>query len=223
MEKVLIRLLMDKHLSGNLVINLNIMKKIIYIFLIALFYNCSSIDHTSLSPINEYLNSKIKSKDTIIIIQNKINNNYTLNLLKERSTIPYNHNMTENSIGLKDSLYNENDWNLFNEKYRIESNEIWLDSDLWKNNYFVKKEIKFVPEKKFPKPYILNKYLSTEMYEYQVFSFSEPIIYRNEYAIFSKSETTTRKQFINPNSIIVMKKTKNKWIFFQEITDGEYY
>lgn len=74
--------------------------------------------------------------------------------------------MIENSIGLKDLLYNENDWYFLNEKYRIERSEIWLDNDLWKNNYFEKKEIKFVLEKNFLKLYILNKYLLIEMYEY---------------------------------------------------------
>ncbi|KFF18412.1 hypothetical protein [Flavobacterium hydatis] len=186
-------------------------------------YSCSSVKG-NLSPINAYLNSKLKNNDTIIVIENKINNNYAIDLLKEKSIAVVDSNTIENSVGLKPPLYNEKYWDIMNQKYRNKNTEVWLKSELWNQNDFSKAKIKFVKEKVFPKPSVYNEYMTDKKGEILVFSFSEPIFYKNEeYVIFSKSETTTKKQFILPNSIVIMKKENGEWIVFKEINDGNYY
>ena len=112
-----------------------------------------------------------------------------------------------------------------NDKYSNKTtDEVWLNYSFWNQKDFKNKNINFINQKDFPKPYEYNVYLTNKEPAVKVFSFSEPIYYKNkEFAIFAKGETTTRKQFINPNSIIIMKKEKGKWLFFQEITNGDYY
>ncbi|CAC9976152.1 hypothetical protein [Flavobacterium panici] len=187
-------------------------------------YSCSSVKE-GLSPVNVYLNFKFKNNDTVFVIENKLNNNYAIDLLKERSIAVVTNNTNENSVGLKPPLYTEENWNAMNQKYRLKNtDEIWLKNTFWNQNDFKNVKIKFIKEDVFPKPFLFNEYMTEKKNEVIVFSFSEPIFYKNsEYVIFAKSETTTKKQFIQPNSIVVMKKENGKWILFQEIYDGNYY
>jgi hypothetical protein len=189
-----------------------------------LISSCSSIKE-NLSPINTYLKSKIENNEVVIVIENKINNNYTIDLFKERAITPINLNTIENSIVLKPLLYEEKYWSQMNKKYRNQNTDkIWLKNRLWSQNDFNDIKIKFVKEDVFPKPYVYNEYMTVKMDEAIVFSFSEPIFYKNKkYVLFAKAETTSKKQFINPNSIVVMKKENGKWIVIQEIMNGEYY
>jgi hypothetical protein len=139
----------------------------------------------------------------VIVIENKINNNYTIDLFKRRSIMPINANTIENSIVLKPLLFEEKYWSKMNKKHRNQNtDEIWLKNRFWRQNDFIDIKIKFIKEE----------------------NFSESIFYKNKkYVLFAKAETTTKKQFIIPNSIVVMKKEKGKWILIQEIMDGEYY
>lgn len=189
-----------------------------------LISSCSSIKE-NLSPINTYLKSKIENNEVVIVIENKINNNYTIDLFKERAISPINLNTIENSIVLKPLLYEEKYWSQMNKKYRNQNTDkIWLKNRLWSQNDFNDIKIKFVKEDVFPKPYVYNEYMTVKMDEAIVFSFSEPIFYKNKkYVLFAKAETTSKKQFINPNSIVVMKKENGKWFVIQEIMNGEYY
>jgi hypothetical protein len=50
---------------------------------------------------NTYLKSKIENNEVVILIENKINNNYTIELFKERAITPINLYTIENSIVLK--------------------------------------------------------------------------------------------------------------------------
>ncbi|UUF16418.1 MULTISPECIES: hypothetical protein [Flavobacterium] len=198
-----------------------------YIVIIFFFFSlCSLIaQEKEKDPVNVYLNSKLKNNDTIIVIENKLNNNYAIDLLKERSIAVVTNNTNENSVGLKPPLYTEENWSAMNQKYRLKNtDEIWLKNTFWNQNDFKNVKIKFIKEDVFPKPFLFNEYMTEKKNEVIVFSFSEPIFYKNsEYVIFAKSETTTKKQFIQPNSIVVMKKENGKWILFQEIYDGNYY
>jgi hypothetical protein len=194
------------------------------LIMILLISSCSSVKE-NLSPINTYLKSKLEKNELVIIIENKINNNYTIDTFTERATRPINPNTIENSIVLKPLLYEEKYRSQMNEKYRNQNtDEIWLKNRLWSQNDFIDIKIKFVKEDVFPKPYVYNEYMKDKMDEAIVFSFSEPIFYKNKkYVLFAKAETTSKKQFINPNSIVVMKKKSGKWIIIQEIISGDYY
>lgn len=192
--------------------------------LISIISSCSSTK-VKFSPINTYLNSKLVNNEVVIVVENKINNNYTIDLLKERSIISLDGNTLENSIAEKSTLYVEKYWLKMNKKYRNQNTEgIWLKNRLWSKNDFIDFKIKFIKEENFPKPYVYNEYMADKMTEVIVFSFSEPLFYKNKkYVLFAKGETTTKKQFIYPNSIVVMKKENGKWIVIQEITNGDYY
>jgi len=191
---------------------------------ILLISSCSSVKE-NLSPINTYLKSKLDHNVEVSVIENKINNNYTIDLFKKRYITPINANTIENNIVLKTLLFEEKYWSKMNKKYRNQNTDkIWLKNRLWRQNDFIDIKIKFIKEENFPKPYVYNEYMNEKMAEAIVFSFSEPIFYKNKkYVLFAKAETTTKKQFIIPNSIVVMKKEKGKWIVIQEIIDGEYY
>jgi hypothetical protein len=201
------------------------LKKInVLILIVLLSCSCSSRKNNNSKLVAIYLNTIIKEEDSVVVIKNKINNNFAIKLLKSRSINEINANTLESSVGLKDSLYNEKYWVKMNDKYsNIITNEIWLSTSFWTKKDFKNNKINFIKQKDFPKPYEYNVYLTSEFPEVKVFSFSEPIYYKGkEFAIFAKGETTTRKQYLSPNSIIVMKKENRKWFFFQEITTGEY-
>lgn len=73
------------------------MKKNVYIIgLLLLIYSCSSINK-SIDPINAYLKNQTNANDSIVIITNKINNNYILDLWKERVYIDENPSSTKSS------------------------------------------------------------------------------------------------------------------------------
>ncbi len=183
------------------------------------------VEESLQSPVNTYLSSRIKNNDTIIIITNKINNNYAIELFKTRSLVQVTANTLENSVLLGDPKFNEKYWSVMNEKYRNDkTEEIWLKSDFWNQNDFKNLKIKFIKEGDFPKPWIYNEYMTEKKAEVIVFAFSNPILYENgRYAIFAKSETTTKKQFNGPTCIVIMKMENKKWKFVQEINDGNYY
>jgi hypothetical protein len=201
------------------------MKNTLIIILIVTFLisSCSTVKE-KLSPINSYLKSKIQNNEMVIVIENKINNNFTIDFFKERFITPINLNTIENSTIKNPLLYKENYWLELNKKYRNQNNdEIWLKNELWSQNDFINPKIKLVKEAAFPKPYVFNEYMTDKMDEVIVFSFSCQMFYKNKkYVLFAKAETTSKKQFINPNSIVIMKKKNGKWIIYQEIKSGDY-
>ncbi|MBZ4035448.1 hypothetical protein K6T82_11770 [Flavobacterium sp. 17A] len=202
------------------------MKRIIILFLIGLsVYGCSSTKDLLPSPVDTYLGSRLAVKDTVIIISNKINSNYVLDLFKERSLVSINNNTLDNSIISNDPSYVEEYWNLMNKRYRnYKTDETWVQTSFWTQDDFKNPQIKFMKEKDFPKPTAYNEFMSEKSSEVTVFAFSDPVFYQNkQYALFAKSETTTKKQFIKPISIVIMKAEKGKWIYVKEINDGNYY
>jgi hypothetical protein len=204
---------------------MEMIRKIYLFILILLSCSCSSIKENNSQIVDTYLNTMIKKEDSLVVIKNKINNNFTINLLKSRSIKEIGANTLESSVGLKYYLYKEKYWSKMNDKYSNKiTDEIWLSNSFWDKKDFKNKKVHFIKQRDFPRPYEYNVFLTSKFPEIKVFSFSEPIYYKSkEFAIFAKAETTTRKQFINPNSIIIMKKENGRWLFFQEITNGDYY
>jgi hypothetical protein len=199
------------------------MKKNIFIFSLFLIICGCSPANKRIAPIKAYLTQNVRTNDTIIIISNKINTNYALNLWKDRSNIDPNPNNLENSVDENPRIYEEKYWKIMNEKYRHpRTNSLWLGDSLWQQKDFKSFKINLMTEKNFPKPYNYNEYID-KIPDQATFAFSEPMIYKKIYAVFAISKTTTRQQYIQPRSFVIMKKEKNKWIFVKEITDGLYY
>ncbi|WP_417939143.1 hypothetical protein [Flavobacterium sp. RS13.1] len=199
------------------------MKKNVYIIgLLLLIYSCSSTNKR-IAPINTYLRENIKTNDSIVIITNKINNNYILDLWKERVEFKDASIYMMEVVDENPRIYEDKYWNEINEKYRNkDTDSLWLRNSLWKQKEFKNFKVKWMTEKVFPKPYIGNDYMD-KIPSKPTFSFSDPMIYKKKYAVFAASKTTTSRQFINIIYIVIMKKEKGKWIFVKEITDGAYY
>ncbi|MBK0371235.1 hypothetical protein [Flavobacterium agrisoli] len=199
------------------------MKKYIYITALLFFiFGCSSTNK-SIDPINAYLKETVKTNDTIVIITNKINNNYALDLWKERVDFKDASVYMVESVDENPRIYEEKYWAEMNEKYRNhDTDSLWLRKSLWKQKEFKNFKVKWMTEKVFPKPYIYSEYMD-KIPEKPAFSFSEPMIYKKTYVVFAFAKTTTGRQFINPRSFLIMKKEKGKWIIVKEITDGFYY
>ncbi|WP_432221173.1 hypothetical protein ACRASX_10440 [Flavobacterium sp. TMP13] len=199
------------------------MKKIIFInILILIIYGCSSTNER-IAPINAYLKEVIDPNDSILIITNKINNNYTLDLWKERVSFKDANMEVVESVDENPRIFEEKYWNEINKKYRNQNNDsLWLRNSLWQQKEFKNFKVKLMTEKNFPRPYSYNQYMD-KIPEIAAFSFSQAMIYKKIYAVFAISETTTGRQFINPRSFVIMKKEKGKWKLVKEITDGAYY
>ena len=189
------------------------MKKNIYIIgLLLLIYSCSSTNKR-IAPINTYLKENIKTNDSIVIITNKINNNYILDLWKERVEFKDASKYMMEVVDENPRIYEEKYWNEINEKYRNQDTDsLWLRNSLWKQKEFKNFKVKLMTEKVFPKPYLYNKYNEAmdKLPEKLTFSFSEPMIYKKEFVVFAFAKTTTGRQFINPISFMIMKKEKGK-------------
>lgn len=198
-------------------------------FLIGLLFvvcSCSSTK-SKFSPINAYLTEKVKTNDSIIIIANKINNNYTLDLWKKRASISENPNIKESSIDENPRVFEEKFWIEMNSKYRNHDKNIdslWLKQALWQQKDFKSFKVKFISENTFPKPYLYNEYNKAmdKKNEMTVFSFSEPMIYKKKYVVFAKAITTTKQKYIEPRSFVIMKIENGKWKIVKEINDGYY-
>ena len=88
------------------------MKKIIFInILILIIYGCSSTNER-IAPINAYLKEVIDPNDSILIITNKINNNYTLDLWKERVSFKDANMEVVESVDENPRIFEEKYWNL---------------------------------------------------------------------------------------------------------------
>ena len=198
------------------------MKKIYVISLLLIIYGCSSTNK-SIDAVNAYLKETVETNDTIVVITNKINNIYTLDLWKNRVSFKDSNIGVMENVDENPSIFEEKYWNEINEKYRNrDTDSLWLKNSLWNQKKFKNFKVKLMTKKEFPRPYSYNKYMD-KIPEKLAFSFSEPMIYKKAYAVFAISKTTTGRQFIYPRSFIIMKKENEKWKIIKEITDGAYY
>lgn len=199
------------------------MKKILYIFIVSQFlFNCS-INKDIQAPINDYMsNLNLKKSDKIMIIQEKINNNVTIDIFKGKTFYYSGINKSVKMEGVEPPLYDDNYWLEMKNKYENKSTkDIWEKANLWSLKDFKGQNIIFIKQEKFPDP---GKYEKFDFEEnYKVFSFSNPIYYKhNKYAVFSIKSTTTDSKNIDETSILVMVKTKGRWTVIEQVGDGIY-
>lgn len=199
------------------------MKKILYIFIVSQFlFNCS-INKDIQAPINDYMSSlNLKKSDKIMIIQEKINNNVTIDIFKGKTFYYSGINKSVKMEGVEPPLYDDNYWLEMKNKYENKSTkDIWEKANLWSLKDFKGQNIIFINQEKFPDP---GKYEKFDFEEnYKVFSFSNPIYYKhNKYAVFSIKSTTTDSKNIDETFILVMVKTKGRWTVIEQVGDGIY-
>lgn len=97
----------------------------------------------------------------------------------------------------------------------------WIKGNYWTLKDFKHQNIIFIKQEKFPDP---GKYEKFDFKEnYKVFSFSDVIYYKHKkYAVFTIKSTTTDYKDTDTNSILIMVKSKGKWIVIENVGDGIY-
>jgi hypothetical protein len=199
------------------------MKKLLYILISSqLLFGCYAVKDKQ-APINDYLSSlNLKESDKIMIIQEKINNNVTIDIFKGQIYFEPYANKYERNEGVEEPLYDEKNWkkmkSMYEDKY---IKDYWVKGNYWTLKDFKNQNIVFIKHEKFPDP---GKYEEFDFKEnFNVFSFSDPIYYKNnKYATFTLIRTTTDYKTLASGSILIMTKVKGKWVVFQKVGDGIY-
>jgi hypothetical protein len=199
------------------------MKKLLYILISSqLLFGCYAVKDKQ-TPINDYLSSlNLKESDKIMIIQEKINNNVTIDIFKGKSFYYSGVNKFVKVEGVEEPLYDEKNWKKMKDTYEDKYiKDYWVKDNYWTLKDFKYKNIIFIKHEKFPDP---GKYEEFDFKEnFNVFSFSAPIYYRhNKYAAFTLIKTTTDYKTLASASILIMNKVKGKWIVLQKVGDGIY-
>lgn len=199
------------------------MKKVLCLFIISqLLFSCS-VNKDRNAPINDYISSlNLKDSDKIMIIQEKINNNVTIDIFKGKTFYYSGVNRYVKVEGVDKPLYDEKNWEKMKSKYENKHiKDHWIKGDYWTLKDFKFPNIIFIKHEKFPNP---GKYEKFDFQEnYKVFSFSDVIYYKhNKYAVFTIKSTTTHYMDLDTTSILILTKIKGKWTVFGEVGDGIY-
>ncbi|MBF4508744.1 hypothetical protein IRZ83_18885 [Flavobacterium sp. JLP] len=199
------------------------MKKVLYIFIISQFLFSCAVNKDRNAPINDYISSlKLKNSDKIMIIQEKINNNVTIEIFKGKAFYYNGINKYVKVEGVLEPLYDEKSWEKMKSKYENKKiKDQWIKGDYWTLKDFKHQNIIFIKQEKFPNP---GKYEKFDFQEnYSVLSFSDVIYYKHKkYAVFTIKSTTTDYKNIDKTSILILIKIKDKWTVFGEVADGIY-
>lgn len=199
------------------------MKKVLYTFIISQFlFSCSASKYQN-APINDYISSlDLKDSDKIMVIQEKINNNVTIEIFKGKTFYYSGINKYVKVEGVLEPLYDEKNWQKMKVKYENKYiKDQWIEGDYWALKDFKHQNIIFIKQKKFPNP---GKYEKFDFQEnYKVFSFSNVIYYKhNKYAVFTIKSTTTDYKDTDTTSVLILTKIKGKWTVLEKIGDGIY-
>lgn len=200
------------------------MKKTLYLFIIIsqFLFSCA-VNKNQNTPINDYISSlNLKDADKIMIIQEKINNNVTIDIFKGKTFYYSGINKYVKVEGVLEPLYDEKDWRKMQIKYENKYiKDHWVKGDYWNLKDFKHQNIVFIMQEKFPNPGKYEKFNFQE--NYKVFSFSDAIYYKhNKYAVFTIKSTTTDYKDIDETSILILTKIKGKWTVLEKVGDGIY-
>ena len=199
------------------------MKKVLCLFIISqLLFSCS-VNKDRNAPINDYITSlNLEDLDKIMVIQEKINNNVTIDIFKGKTFYYSGVNRYVKVEGVDKPLYDEKNWEKMKSKYENKHiKDHWIKGDHWTLKDFKFPNIIFIKREKFPNP---GKYEKFDFQEnYKVFSFSDLLYYKhNKYAVFAIKSTITDHKLIDETSILIMRKSKGKWVVIQKVGDGIY-
>lgn len=199
------------------------MKKVLYTFIVSQFLFSCSINKDQRAPINDYISSlDLRDSEKIMIIEEKINNNVAIEIFKGKTYFEPYTNKYERNEGVDKPLYNDKDWEKMRSKYENKYiKDEWIKGDYWTLKDFKHQNIIFIKREKFPNP---GKYEKFDFQEnYKVFSFSDLLYYKhNKYAVFAIKSTITDHKLIDETSILIMRKSKGKWVVIQKVGDGIY-
>jgi hypothetical protein len=184
---------------------------VIILLSIANFSNTLSAQTTNekYKALNDYFETIIKDTTQVVFVaKEKINSNETLNIfgLNEILIVDSAGNWKSDS-----TLYKKKDFEKMKKEYKnrcVAGKRIWCNDDYWtKDDFSYKKVILESMNTDKGIELIIDKY---KKYDIRVYSFSEPIYYKNrKYLVF----TLNKSQMAGASThIIIMKKNKGKWI-----------
>lgn len=197
-------------------------KHIIYTLLFLFSSSSFSQKNERFNAINDYLDTMINTNEEIIIVKEKITSNETIGIFQGTISIDPGTKKTDRFGGADDSLYIEKYWKIMKGKYSNSLPTIgrnWLEKQFWNTTDFKHKKIEFENYEE------CTKKLQSDGYFYnpqkKIYSFSDPIYYKNnEYIIFTVIKSTTKSIGLPSDSIIIMKKIKNKWTIYANISNN---
>ncbi|MCC9073026.1 hypothetical protein LNQ49_15710 [Flavobacterium sp. F-65] len=199
------------------------MKRLLFIIIVFQFLFSCSVNKDQQAPINDYISSlNLKESDKIVIIQEKINNNVTIDIFKGKTFYYQGINKFIKVEGVDKPLYDEKYWEKMKLKYEDKYiQDYWIKEVYWTLKDFKHQNIIFIKHEKFVDFLEYEKANFNE--NYSVFSFSTPIYYKhNKYATFTIKSTTIDHENIDSTSILIMIKVKGKWVVVEEVGDGIY-
>ncbi|HEY1195917.1 hypothetical protein [Flavobacterium sp.] len=196
------------------------MKNFGYLLLVILYCNCSTTKEKN-APINDYLESQKLGDQKIMVIQEKINNNVTIDIFKGKIYFEPLSNQYERNEGIQEPLYDKTKWEKMKSKYENSYiTDFWIRNNNWSSKDFKIQNILFFERAKFPNP---GKYEKFDFQDYYtVFSFSDPIYYNKKYAVFTFQKTNTKAMILGNTSILVLEKKNGKWVEVDGAVDGIY-
>lgn len=196
-------------------------KHIIYSLLLLLSFSSFSQEKDKFNAINDYLDSMTNPNEEILIVKEKISSNETLFIFQGTISIDPDTKKLDRFDGVDEPLYTEKLWKIMKNKYGDTLPKIgryWLKNQFWNADDFRHKKIKFENYE------ICDKKLQSYSYpwpEKKIFSFSNPIYYKNkEYITFTVTKSSTKSIGLPSNSIIIMKKIKNKWTIYAKVSSS---
>jgi len=159
--------------------------------------------------LNDYLATIIKDTTQVIFVaKEKINSNETLN------TFGLNDIMIIDTAGNgrgDDTLYNKKDFEKMKTKYKnkcLTGKRIWCADDFWTKENLTYNKITF--ESMNSTEGIETIFKKYNDFDINIYGFSEPIYYQNKkYLIFTVNISGLNS---SKTYLIVMKKSKEKWI-----------
>ena len=189
------------------------MKKQLILFVASTIFLCCSSAKNVVSPINHYLDTIVNdSKNEIIILDKKIPNKRTLGIFKGDYMFNTKTSKYERE-GRSSPLYNKKDWESVSKKFTFDTiTKYWEAKDFNIKNAIIAN---------------YDKFLKGELYkdfknsDYPVYSFSEPISYKNnKYVLFTVLQSSTSFGSEFSEYVIIMENKNSRWVVIDKVWEN---
>lgn len=207
---------------------------IILLISIHLFSSCAPTKMDKYNAINDYLDSKVKDSEEIMIIEEKSSADLAIIMFYGHDFYPVYPDTTvlTREYGIQGlvldkkggaDLFNKKDWSKMKKKFGKKKGVSSLNRGYWNSDDFRYKNIVFENRDVFFKNITSFKYFDVSDPEKKVFYLSYPIPYKKKYLVFSIDVKTTKsigRSIINHT--VVMEKVIGKWIVIEQ-AESSYF
>lgn len=184
------------------------MKKLFIIIVGVLFMSgCSSFRSSDESPIEHFLRISSTNTDELIITNEKISTDKTIEIFK--GTTPFEKDREIfMPTGVSNSLFKKDDFEVMVEKYHKKNVE---KEGGWSVDEWTRADFKFPIHRLISKNQV-NKMDGTKFSDsHEIYAFSNVIRYGSDYSVFSYSKNNTQRQYFSAFTVVVMQKQNGKW------------